>query len=52
LRYTPPFAPNIDLQALYVYKANKGETHQNAASIFNKVNLSLYNLVVNYTWQH
>ncbi|HET7896060.1 MAG TPA: hypothetical protein VFL47_00270, partial [Flavisolibacter sp.] len=50
LRYTPAFAPKFDVQALYVYKANRGDIYQNPVYVFNKVNLSHYNLVINYTW--
>jgi hypothetical protein len=50
LRYTPTFAPRLDLQFLYVYKDGTGNTYQNPAYVFNKVKMSLYNLVINYNW--
>jgi hypothetical protein len=50
VRYTPTFAPKFDLQFLYVYKDGTGNTWQNAAYVFNKVEMSLYNLAINYTW--
>ena len=50
VRYTPKFISKLDLQALYVFKSNKGNTYQNSAYVFNKVNMSQYNLVINYTW--
>jgi hypothetical protein len=50
MHYTPSFAPNFHLQALFVYKNNKGNTYQNPGYVFNKVNMALYNLVINYSW--
>ena len=50
MRYTPKFAKQFDLQLLYVYKHARGNTYQNPAYVFNKVNMSLYNLVLNYNW--
>jgi hypothetical protein len=50
VRYSPTLAPKLDLQLLYVYKDNKGNTYQNPGYVFNKVNMSLYNVVVNYNW--
>jgi hypothetical protein len=50
VRYTPTIARKLDLQFLYVYKDNRGNTFQNPGYVFNKVNMSLYNLVVNYNW--
>ena len=50
VRFTPAFAPKFDVQALYVYKRGSGNTYQNPGYVFNKVNLSHYNLVINYNW--
>lgn len=50
LKYMPAFAKGIDSQFLYVFKKNAGNIYQNPAFVFNKVNMSLYNLVLNYTW--
>jgi hypothetical protein len=50
VRYIPKTAPKLDLQFLYVYKDNKGNTYQNPGYVFNKVNMGQYNLVVNYNW--
>src|SRR6476620_9483252 len=50
LRYTPTFVTKLDLQFLYVYKDGTGNTYQNPGTIFNKVNMALYNIVINYNW--
>ena len=50
VRYTPKFASKLDLQFLYVYKDGSGSTYQNPGYIFNKVNMALYNVVINYSW--
>jgi hypothetical protein len=42
------FLEGLELQALYVYKANQGETYQNEKYIINKVNMSNYNLILNF----
>lgn len=52
IHYLPPFARGLDLQLLYVYKGALGNTYQNPSIIFNKVNMSLYNVVLNYNWSH
>lgn len=48
LRYAPRVVPKLDLQFLYVYKDNRGGSYQNPGYVFNKVNMALYNVVVNY----
>ena len=50
VRYTPKFASKLDLQFLYVYKDGTGSAWQNPGSVFNKVNMALYNVVINYSW--
>lgn len=50
LRYTPKFASKLDLQFLYVYKDGTGRAWQNPGSVFNKVNMALYSVVINYSW--
>ncbi len=40
----------LTLQALYVYKGNRGETYNTPNFIVNKVNMSQYNFVMNYTF--
>lgn len=50
LRYTPTFVTKLDLQFLYVYKDGTGNMYQNPGAIFNKVNMALYNVVINYNW--
>jgi hypothetical protein len=50
VRYTPKFASKLDLQALYVYKKRTGNYYQNPGYVFNKVNMALYNVVINYNW--
>ncbi|MHA8094241.1 OprD family outer membrane porin [Aquirufa lenticrescens] len=42
------FLEGLDIQALYVHKANQGETYQNEKYIINKVNMSNYNLIFNF----
>jgi hypothetical protein len=41
------FLEGLEIQALYVHKANQGETYGNEKYIINKVNMSNYNLVLN-----
>lgn len=50
LQYAPKFLSGLDLRFLYVYKSGTGNTYQNPGYVFNKVEMSLYNLVINYTW--
>lgn len=50
VRYSPKFASKLDLQVLYVYKNKQGNTYQNPGFVFNKVNMGLYNVVINYSW--
>jgi hypothetical protein len=50
VRYSPLLVQKLGLQFLYVYKDNKGNTYQNPGYVFNKVNMALYNVVVNYNW--
>ncbi len=42
------FLEGLELQALYVHKTNQGETYENEKYIINKVNMSNYNLVLNF----
>jgi hypothetical protein len=42
------FLEGLELQALYVHKTNQGETYQNEKYIINKVNMSNYNLILNF----
>jgi hypothetical protein len=42
------FLEGLEIQALYVHKSNQGETYQNEKYIFNKVNMSNYNLIMNF----
>jgi hypothetical protein len=42
------FLEGLEIQALYVHKSNQGETYENEKYIINKVNLSNYNLVLNF----
>ena len=42
------FLSGLEGQFLYVYKGNLGNTYENNRNIINKVNMSLYNLVLNY----
>lgn len=42
------FLEGLEIQALYVHKANQGETYQNEKYIINKVNMSNYNLILNF----
>lgn len=39
----------LNLQALYVYKGLVGETYDDLRFVFNRVMMSNYNLIVNYT---
>lgn len=38
----------LEIQCLYVYKAGMGETYNNPKFVFNKVDMSQFNLVMNY----
>lgn len=38
----------MDLQFLYVYKGGIGESYGNSKYVINKINMSLYNLILNY----
>lgn len=42
------FLEGLEIQAIYVHKRNQGETYQNEKYIINKVNMSNYNLVMNF----
>jgi hypothetical protein len=42
------FLKGLEFQFLYVYKAPLGNTYNDPKFIFNKVNMSLYNVVLNY----
>jgi hypothetical protein len=42
------FLEGLEIQLLYVNKANQGETYQNEKYIINKVNMSNYNLICNF----
>lgn len=42
------FLEGLEIQALYVHKSNQGETYQNEKYIINKVNMSNYNLILNF----
>lgn len=49
LRYTfKGFLEGLELQLLYVYKARSGNTYGNDKYVINKVNMSNWNLVLNY----
>ncbi len=42
------FWHGLEMQLLYVYKGNLGNTYDNDRFVINKVNMSLYNVVLNY----
>lgn len=42
------FLKGMELQFLYVYKAPLGKTYADDKYVFNKVNMSLYNVILNY----
>ncbi|WP_395785485.1 OprD family outer membrane porin [Aquirufa sp.] len=42
------FLEGLEIQALYVHKSNQGETYANEKYIINKVNMSNYNVVLNF----
>lgn len=42
------FFKGLEAQLLYVYKQNRGNTYNDNKYIFNKVDMSLWNLVFNY----
>lgn len=49
IRYkTHGFLKGFDFQLLYVYKGQMGKNYSNNRYVFNKVNMSLYNFVINY----
>lgn len=41
---------NLKLSALYIYKRNKGDTYNNLKYVINKVNVSHFAIVVNYSF--
>jgi hypothetical protein len=42
------FLEGLEIQTLYVHKSNQGETYGNDKYIINKVNMSNYNVVLNF----
>jgi hypothetical protein len=42
------FLEGLEIQALYVHKSNQGEAYSNEKYIINKVNMSNYNVVLNF----
>lgn len=42
------FLKGLNLQALYVYKLNAGDTYEDQRYVINKVNMHQVNLIVNY----
>jgi hypothetical protein len=42
------FMKGLEMQLLYVYKGNAGNTYGNDRFVINKVDMSLYNLILNY----
>jgi hypothetical protein len=42
------FLEGLEIQGLYVHKSNQGETYENEKYIINKVNMSNYNVVLNF----
>ncbi len=42
------FLKGIDFQLMYVYKGQMGSNYKNNSFVFNKVDMSLYNFVINY----
>jgi hypothetical protein len=42
------FLEGLEIQALYVHKSNQGEAYANEKYIINKVNMSNYNVVLNF----
>ncbi len=42
------FLEGLEIQAIYVHKANQGDTYQNDKYLINKVNMSNYNLIMNF----
>ncbi len=42
------FLEGLELQVLYVHKSNQGKTYENEKYIINKVNMSNYNIVLNF----
>jgi hypothetical protein len=49
LRYTfRGFYSGLEAQFLYVYKGQLGNVYENDKNVINKVNMSLYNFILNY----
>lgn len=44
------FLKGLDLEFLYIYKAEIGNTYQNDKYVLNKVNMSNVNLILNYSF--
>ena len=42
------FLEGLEIQALYVHKSNQGDTYENEKYIINKVNMSNFNVVLNF----
>jgi hypothetical protein len=42
------FLEGLNIEALYVYKLDAGETHENPRFVINKVNMHHFNLIINY----
>ena len=42
------FLEGLEIQALYVHKSNQGNTYENEKYIINKVNMSNFNIVLNF----
>jgi hypothetical protein len=42
------FLEGLEIQGLYVHKYNQGETYGNEKYMINKVNMSNYNVVLNF----
>lgn len=42
------FLEGLNVQALYVYKLQAGDTHENPRFVINKVNMHHLNLIINY----
>jgi hypothetical protein len=45
------FIKGADVQFLYVYKRGKGQDYDNLRNVMNKVNMSNFNLVLNYRFE-
>lgn len=46
------FLEGTSLQFLYVYKKGTGNDYENVKNVMNKVNMSNFNLVLNYRFEH